>query len=258
MASRLIILYGIGGLSDVGRHTILAALENKSVEHITVITEFPDKLNDKNWECNCFPNEGHHVNPFDDPANVSRLKMVNVDTWKKEQIDLSMHFEGVDAVISCLGHRQPGWKYPELIQRGLIAYDGNKQVIRAMGEAKVDRVVVISSFGLRTDGDVSWPHWARRVMACLFNTFQRKARNDFEAMEKLYRSSSLDYLIVKPVGIGEEKVPVGEYYLQEANEEAVGGNMAKLDVARFMVDQAINPSFHRTSKIVGAKPGSPM
>ncbi|KAL7514618.1 hypothetical protein ACHAXN_011960 [Cyclotella atomus] len=255
MTSRLIILYGIGGLSDVGRHAILAALENKSVQHITVITEHPDKLNDKNWECNC---DKGHTNPFNDSANVSRLKMVSINSWKKEQPDLGMHFEGADAVISCLGHRQPGWKYPELIQRGLIAHDGNMQVIRAMGEAKVDRVVVISSFGLRTDGDVIWPHWARRIMACLFSTFQRKARDDLEAMEKMYRSSSLDYLIVKPVGIGEEKVPVGEYYLQEANGEAVGGNMAKLDVARFMVDQAVNPSFHRTSKIVGAKPGSPM
>ena len=73
MASRLIILYGIGGLSDVGRHAILAALENKSIEHITVITEQPKKLNEKNWECNCHQ-EGH-TNPFDDKAYVSKLTM---------------------------------------------------------------------------------------------------------------------------------------------------------------------------------------
>lgn len=257
MASRLIILYGIGGLSDVGRHAILAALENESVQHITVITEYPEKLDEFNWECNCFPEKGH-VNPFNDPGNGSKLEMVKIDSWKTDRAALSQHFEGATAVISCLGHRQPGWKYPELIQRGLIAYDGNKQVIKAMEASKVDRVVVISSFGLRTDNGSAWPHWARRLMAFLFSTFMRKARNDLEAMEKLYQTSSLDYLIVRPVGISEDKVPVGEYYLQEDGEEAVGGNMAKMDASRFMVAQAVNPTIHRTSKVVGAKPGSPM
>ena len=59
---------------------------------------------------------------------------------------------------------------------------------------------------------------------------------------------------------GEDVVPVGKYYLQEPGNKnvVVGGNMAKMDVARFMVDQAVNPTFHRTSKTVGAEPGTPM
>ena len=254
--ANIIILFGIGGLSDVGRHAVLAAAENKSVERITVITEYPEKLNEKNWDCNCLPDG--HTNPFDVTDIALKLKLVKVDSWKEEQIDLSKHFQGATAVISALGHRQPGWKYPELIQRGLVAYVGNKQIVKAMEEAKVDRAVVISSFGLRTDKERAWPHWARKFMAFLFSTFMRKARNDLEAMERLYEASSLDYLIVRPVGIGEDKVPVGQYYLQEPNEDAVGGNMAKMDVAKFMVDQAINASLHRTSKVVGSKPGSPM
>jgi hypothetical protein len=36
----------------------------------------------------------------------------------------------------------------------------------------------------------------------------------------------------------------------------VGGDMAKIDVARFMVDQAVNPTFHKISKTVGAEPGT--
>ena len=255
-SSRLVILYGIGGLSDVGRHAILAALENESVKHITVITEYPEKLDDKSYECNCFPDVGH-TNPFNDPEQVSKLEMVKIDSWKSEQADLYKHFQDANAVISCMGHRQPGWKHPELIQRGLIAYDGNRQVIKAMEEAQVNRVVVISSFGLKTDDKV-WHHWARKLMSFLMNTFMRKAKNDLEAMEELYTKSSLDYLIVRPVGISEDKEPLGEWYLQEPNAEAVGGNMAKLDVARFMVSEALTPSLHKTSKVVGAKPGSPM
>ena len=225
--------------------------------------EYPEKLDEKNWECNCFPNKGH-TNPFNDPAHASKLKMVKIDSWKNEQAEISKHFQGISAVISCLGHRQPGWKYPELIQRGLVAYDGNKQVVKAMEKANVNRAVVISSFGLRTDSKNAWPHWTSTFMACLFNTFMRKARNDLEAMEKLYQSSPLDYLIVRPVGIGEDKVPVGEYYLQEDPKsskekvDVIGGNMAKMDVAMFMVDEALSPRFHRNCKVVGSKPDSPM
>ena len=96
--------------SDVGRHAILAALENPIVDKITVITEYPELLNEKNWECNCSP-EGH-TNPFNGPEASSKLELVKIDTdtWKKEQPNLSQHFVGANGVISCLGHRQPGWK----------------------------------------------------------------------------------------------------------------------------------------------------
>ena len=82
----------------------------------------------------------------------------------------------------------------------------------------------------------------------------------------------MDYLFVRPVGIEETKIPVGRYYLQvhgekksidvsadnEVIEGIVGGNMAKLDVARFMVDEVLRPTLHRTSQVVGSKPGTPM
>jgi hypothetical protein len=45
----LVVLYGIGGLSDVGRHVILAALEQPSITKVTVITEYPKLLDESNW-----------------------------------------------------------------------------------------------------------------------------------------------------------------------------------------------------------------
>lgn len=244
----------------------MAALENPSIDKITVITEYPEKLNENNWDCGCV---GGHTNPFDDPDHASRLDMVKIDSWTKEQPGLAKHFAGAIGVVSCLGHRQPGWKNPELIKRGLIAYVGNKQVIAAMNAAKVDRAVVITSVAL--NGDKSWPHWASGVMGCLFKTFQRKSGNDLIRMEAAYVESSLDYLFVRPVGISEDKVPTGQYYLQQPGEiksldvasgmiidGILGGNMAKMDVARFMVDEAVRPTLHRTSRVVGSKPGTPM
>ena len=100
-------------------------------------------------------------------------------------------------------------------------------------------------------------------MVCLFMTFQRKSGKDLIRMNNAYIESSLDYLLVRPVGIGEEAVPTGQYYLQKSeknkvHDDVVGGNMAKLDAARFMVDKAVYPTLHRTSQVVGSKPGTPM
>lgn len=131
---KLVVLYGIGGLSDIGRHAILAGLEKKNVEHITVITEYPELLDETNWECGC--SDGH-TNPFNVEEYASKLTMVKIDSWKNDQPNLSVHFQDADAVISCIGHRQPGWKYKELRTKGLIACDGSKQIIKAMQEARV-------------------------------------------------------------------------------------------------------------------------
>jgi hypothetical protein len=133
-SKKLVVLYGIGGLSDIGRHAILAGLEKKNVEHITVITEYPELLDETNWECGC---PDGHTNPFNVEEYASKLTMVKIDSWKNDQPNLSEHFQDADAVISCIGHRQPGWKYKELRTKGLIARDGSKQVIKAMKEAHV-------------------------------------------------------------------------------------------------------------------------
>ena len=270
---KLVVTYGIGGLSDVGRHAILAALKNVLIDKITVITKHSEQLNETDWNWS-FPSDhtlpGKYTNPFNDPKLASRLEMVSIDSWTKEQPDLARFFVGAAGVVSCLGHRQPGWKNKELITRGLIAYDGNKKVIAAMSEAKVSRVVVITSVALM--GDKSWSHWASKVMGCLFKTFQRKAGTDLIKMEAAYVDSTLDYLFVRPVGMGETQIPVGRYYLQvpgnnksinvysggEIVDGIVGGNMAKWDVARFMVNKVIQTTLHRKSQVVGSKPGTPM
>lgn len=260
----LVVLYGIGGLSDVGRHAILAAMERPAaVEKIIVITEYPELLDEENWECSC---PGGHTNPTiksssptSDELEVD-ISVVKINSWKKDQPNLKEHFSGADAVISCLGHRQPGLVNPKLTSHGLIAYAGNKQVIRAMLEAKVQRVVVCSSMGIEED----WPPMEFRcegkIMALLFKTMMKSAFKDLSAMEVAYKEAAieypaLDYLFVRPVGLGEEVVPVGKYFLQkEKGKDIVGANMAKMDCARFLVEEALNPTKHKRGIVIGSEP----
>lgn len=249
-AVRLVILYGTGGLSDVGRHAILAALKEPTVEHITVITSYPQLLDETNWKCSC---PGGHTNPVKEFPN--KITLVKVDNWKTAPpTDLEKHFVGAKAVISCLGHRQPAFS------DGLEASSGNKHVIKAMLSAKVQRVVICSSSGIEEDWPPTEFHWAGSIMTCLFRTFSRPGFNDLTAMERAYKKESdrLDYLFVRPTGLGEEVVPVGEVYIQkEKGKDAVGLELAKMDCGAYMVQEALNPTRHRQGVVLGGKPPEP-
>ena len=243
---RLVILYGIGGLSDVGRHAVQVAVEKKKqkeLEQITVLTRYPELLEEKNWKCGCPEEHGFSE------EDKKLFSLVHVKDWSDKI--LTSHFQGATAVISCVGNRQPtmmGVK-PDSWE----AYDGNQVVIQAMKEHSIQRAVVMTSMGINED----WPPmeylWPGKIMALLFLTCARKAYKDLATMEDAYRATDLDYLLVRPVGIGEDQLPTNKWKLQteKYKDKEMGMDMAKLDVARFMMQEALNPTRHKEAVVIG-------
>mmetsp|Transcript_18525 Transcript_18525/g.33128 ORF Transcript_18525/g.33128 Transcript_18525/m.33128 type:complete len:165 (-) Transcript_18525:25-519(-) len=83
------------------------------------------------------------------------------------------------------------------------------------------------------------------LMACLFQTFMRKAGKDLKAMEDAYARKLLG-LLDRPGrwASGEDVAEAGRYYLQVCRARMRwGGSMAKMDVARFMIDEAVRTHF---------------
>ncbi|KAL3941004.1 MAG: hypothetical protein SGARI_000753 [Bacillariaceae sp.] len=115
------------------------------------------------------------------------------------------------------------------------------------------RAVVISSTGVEED----WPpmefHWAGRIMKWLFLGPCKKTFKDLTAMEKSYKAAGdIDYLFVRPTGISEDAVEENKWALQkEKGKDAVGMNFAKMDCARFMVQEALNPTMHKRGVVIG-------
>jgi NAD(P)H-binding len=289
----LVVLYGIGGLSDVGRHAILAALEPPyadRISKITVVTEYPELLDEHNWECGC--DGGHPTNPS--KTHADKVEIVPIDgSWNDEtknygQTVLEPLFRDIMsggiggdgneelAVISCLGHRQPGWKYKNLITRGLVANSGSKQLLDALqkttttttkknqekseeSENKPIRTVVISSVGIQEDWppfESTWPF--KKIMSYLLKGPAKLAAQDLTDMETQFHKTTpddIDYLFVRPVGISEDARPEGEWTIQKEKYKDTNFeiNMAKMDVARFMVSQIVQPTYHRKGVVIGGK-----
>lgn len=242
---RLVVLYGVGGLSDVGRHAVQAALARSDVEHVTVLTQQPELLQEANWKCGC--PEPHSISE----ADQKHLTVVPVDSWKKD--DITAHFVGATAVVSCLGNRQP-------LTFHWVSCEGNRAVIKAVKKtANLKRVVVCTSVGIEED----WPPMeyfapGKIILGGIFMTLGYRMFRDLTCMERSYKATAadeVDYLFVRPVGIGEDVLPVNKWVLQkEKYKDNVGMNMAKLDVARYMVEEAIQPTRHREAVVIGPGP----
>jgi hypothetical protein len=299
---RLIILYGIGGLSDVGRHAVEVAHDlmlpkagatddatvtvppmgqdsseqagegsssartsKAYIGEILVMTKFPDQLFESFWKCGCPEPHRLDANQFtvvgseNSSANADpRLRIVKVTDWK--DAELRGHFAPRTAgtgsssptttsVISCLGNRQT-------VGHNDAAEAMELLILPAMQKYRIERLVCITSVGVEED----WPPFEfdpviKRIMSCLLLTFMRRAFRDLTRMERLVRaapSSSLDYLLVRPVGITEHIVPQSRWQIQkQKHRDKLGIEMAKLDVARFMVLQCLQPTLHRAAIVIG-------
>jgi NAD(P)H-binding len=249
MNMKLVILFSKGGLGDVGRHAVRAALDRPNeIEHITVISQYTDSLKDKNWNSACSPSE---IEITED--EWKRLTIVPIQSWEDEASFLS-YFEGAGAVISCMGNRQ-------MTLGDRVSGVGNTKVVKAMTQYNIPRVVSISSVGIRDD----WPplefHWSGKVLSCIFLTVGRSDYKDLSKGEEAYADSpsAIDYLIVRPVGLGEDIAPVGKWWVQKEKykDTSFHFDSAKLDCARFMIEEVLKPTRHRTAVVLGAPlPGS--
>merc|ERR1712070_1279273 len=137
-------------------------------------------------------------------------------------------------------------------------------VISSMKKHKVPRSVVISSIGIEED----WPpaefhRLAKYAMSFMFLTpLARGAFRDLTEMERAYKKAandkdhhSINYCFVRPVGLGEDTVPIGKCFIQKKkHKDVVGIEIAKMDVVRFMVEEALTPTFYKEAVVVGGEP----
>eukprot|EP00545_Synedropsis_sp_CCMP1620_P003518 CAMPEP_0119014904 /NCGR_PEP_ID=MMETSP1176-20130426/10449_1 /TAXON_ID=265551 /ORGANISM="Synedropsis recta cf, Strain CCMP1620" /LENGTH=258 /DNA_ID=CAMNT_0006968151 /DNA_START=110 /DNA_END=886 /DNA_ORIENTATION=- len=235
----LCILYSAGGTADVGRHAVRAALDaNAQSLNVRVLTKDPRTLLDEtNWKCACDP---HSFSK----EELQRLDVRAVDVTKD---DLQPHLDdNVGGVISALGNRQP-------MYGNRVGAKGTRNLVKAMEAAKIERLVAITSMGLSED----WPpgefHWAGNILKWIF--LLSGSHRDLQGAEDaiISSSTSLDYLLVRPVGLGEDRRPKGEWFVQkEKYKDKLGPDMSKMDCASFAVQEVLEPTYSRRGVVIGS------
>ncbi|GAX24659.1 hypothetical protein FisN_4Hh217 [Fistulifera solaris] len=235
----LCILFSSGGTADVGRHAVQAAIETYDGP-IRVLTRDTQVLQEANWNCAC---------PEPHQLELQRLDVRAVDVNKD---DLKEHLKDVGIVISALGNRQP-------FHGDCVAQAGTRNLVNAMLHHNISRLVIITSAGCNEDFPPMEYHWTGTILRCLFRSVSRREYRDLCLAEDVLRnheqSDQLDYLIVRPVGLSEERPPVHAWVIQKQKyEDKLGPDMSKMDCARFCLQEALQPTYHRQAVVIGSDP----
>jgi len=244
MTKTIAILYATkGGMGDVGKFAMTLAHLDPSFNFrpVALSIEGSSEGTDKGLEVD--------VEDLELKKKTEELLAKMEDTILKVDIskdsaqeEIAGAIEGADAVISCLGNRQP--------QMERWCSIGTEKVIGAMKAKKVERIVSLSSFGIGTDFiktsaiSVLWRTMLRTIL--------RSARKDLLGLEKAVRESGLDYAIVRPVGLTPSEAPQGSCDQLVSKED---GNldilMSKSDAAAFMIKEALEPTIHGKEVTIG-------
>ncbi|KAG8458430.1 hypothetical protein KFE25_004308 [Diacronema lutheri] len=236
------IIYGTrGGISDVGKFAVQQASQ---MPHVAVRAI---ALYDGNAETN---DPGHEADVTDDALKAALAQALR--TFGAPVVDvnspgaaaaLEAAVDGADAVVCAFSSRQP--ELPRYLAVGM------RKVVAAMGEKRVQRLVALSSFGI---GDDFLPISPIKVLwACLLRTFLTAAARDLHAFEAAVEASHLDYALLRPVGLTPSEAAIGRYEMRTARGQ--GGiklELAKADMARCCLDEALKPTIRRGVATVGS------
>jgi putative NADH-flavin reductase len=180
--------------------------------------------------------QGHVVTAFArNPAAITfthdRLRVHKGDILDAASVEAAVQSQ--NAVLSTLGVRKLG--------KNTILSDGTKNIINAMQQLNVRRLIIETSLGVGDSrGQMSWifekivrPTYLRNVFA------------DKEIQEQYIRQSDLDWIIVRPAMLtngphtGTYEIWLGE------KPTGVKLKISRADVADFMLKQLTDPVYIR-------------
>ena len=166
---------------------------------------------------------GHRVTAFvRSPEKLDslgdRLKVQKGDPLSVAELTDALQVQ--DAVVSSLG--------PPGLGRTTILRDAARSTVAAMNAAGVRRLLIISAAMLFQDAGV--------LAMILRRTLLRNAAEDCTAMERIVRSSELDWSIVRPPRLTNGRLT--RHYRIETGQLPPGGwTVSRADVGHFLVDE---------------------
>jgi nucleoside-diphosphate-sugar epimerase len=184
--------------------------------------------------------------PNEFPLADGRLAVAGADV--RDASTLVNVVRGADAVLSALG-------VPFSLRRIDTYSVGVRNVVAAMRETRVRRLVVVSSTGAYPYPDrVDPPVSLRLVEPVLTRTIGKSTYDDQRRMENIVRDSGLDWTVVRPSGLFDLPAPTN-YVAGEI--DPVGGYTARIDLADYMVKLASDPAAVGKAVVVSTTENTP-
>lgn len=155
------------------------------------------------------------------PAEIraAPLSVVRADVRDVDSVRAAV--TGQDAVVSAIG--PAGGRADGLYSAAA------RTLVDAMRAAEVDRLVALSSSGVRID-DPNHPLWYRIVAGTLL----AELYGDMRRMEHVVRESPINWTFVRPTRIVDEP-PTGAYRAEDGVNPLRGTSVTRVDLARFVV-----------------------
>ena len=177
--------------------------------------------------------EGYKVTAFVRNPNSLSIKNKNLYVYVGDignYTQVADALKGNEAVISVVGNstRAVVFKSTTVISEGV------KNIIKAMKQHKVKRLLFISSFGLNESICLPQKIFIRIVLKNIFAEMPRQ--------EKMISQSGLDYTIVRPARLTDQTT-VGEYKAAEDLYIGLFSHISRAAVADFLLKQLENKKF---------------
>lgn len=160
---------------------------------------------------------------------------------------LEKAIQGQDMVLSCLGIKRKNQKNPwsPLVSPENFMENVINNTIELMQRYQVNRLVTISAAGV---GD-SWQSVSSFMKFMIKSSNVKYAYNDFNKMENIMRSSDIDSLSIRPVGL---KDGPPESKAKIVNRFDMSTYITKSDVAGYMLDALERPEqYGKPEEMIG-------
>ncbi|MBE0646488.1 MAG: SDR family oxidoreductase [Bacteroidales bacterium] len=183
---------------------------------------------DKGYEVHAFAREAQNVT-----IRHPKIRVIQGDISDYGKVKEAV--EGVDGVIVTLG--QKGNKPLQLLS------GGTANIIKAMKETGVKRLIVMSSAGIL--GNDSHPVFGKVIVPLLMNNIFRDKRRQMEIVSE----SGLEWVIIRPPRLTDSP-KTGKYQLTEGRPGT--RSVPRSDVADFMLKLLTNKKYDGTMPAIAS------
>lgn len=180
---------------------------------------------------------GHEVTVIARNPEAVEIRSERLEIFQGDVLDLasfSKRIVGQDAVLSALGvnHCKPTTVYSK----------GTGNIVKAMQEAGVRRLIGLSSAGLEIPDDTPW--MMRQTIKLIIQPMYKYAYEDMAQMEEKLRRSGLDWTVVRPPRLTNGP-KTGTYRTALNKHLSKAQGISRADLADYMIKSVHDPASYQ-------------